>query len=117
MQGDLEQSNIVSGIGWAGTEENFLPTDVQKSRSESFAGFEKFVDAEVVSDFLSIRREEVLKLTREKAIRGYAYRGIERHTYRYRLSEVSADFSAFLNDRRSTITAAAPVSRRKKSNG
>jgi hypothetical protein len=87
-----------------------------KPTVEACAGIERFVDADVVAHFLSIRRAEVLKLTREKVIRGYAYRGQQRHVYRYRLSEVSADFAA-LHNSRSTITAAAPVSRRKKSNG
>jgi len=76
---------------------------------------EPFVDAKVVAEFLALRRPEVLKLTREGKIRGYAYRGQERHVYRYRLSEVSQDFEAL---GRATIPAAAPVSRRRNiSNG
>lgn len=79
---------------------------------------EPFVDAQVVSEFLAIRRAEVLKLVREGKIRGYAYRGQQRHVYRFRLSEVSSDFVALLTPARSTIPAAAPVSqRRKHSNG
>jgi len=75
---------------------------------------EPFVDADTVADFLSIRRAEVLRLTREGAIRGYAYRGRQRHVYRYRLSEVSQDFEALGH---ATIAPAAPVSQRRKSNG
>lgn len=76
---------------------------------------EPFVDAQVVAKFLAVRRAEVLKLTREGKIRGYAYRGHQRHVYRYRLSEVSEDFAAL---GRATIPTAAPVSqRRKHSNG
>jgi hypothetical protein len=76
---------------------------------------EPFVDAQVVSKFLSVRRTEVLKLTRDGKIRGYAYRGQQRHVYRYRLSEVSQDFEAL---GRATIPTAAPVSRRRNiSNG
>jgi hypothetical protein len=78
------------------------------------AQLEPFVDAKVVAEFLALRRPEVLKLTREGKIRGYAYRGQERHVYRYRLSEVSQDFEAL---GRATIPAAAPVSQRRKSNG
>jgi hypothetical protein len=117
MQGELSDGNIVNGGGGAGPEKQFTPKGAPKSTSDTFSGIEKFVDAEVVADFLSIRRDEVLKLSREGAIRSYPYRGQQRHTYRYRLSEVSADFAALLNAHRSTITAAAPVSRRKKSNG
>ena len=78
---------------------------------------EPFVDADAVAKFLSLRRPEVLKLTREGIIRGYPYRGQLRHVYRYRLSEVGADFAALRKPARSTISQAAPVSRRKKSNG
>jgi hypothetical protein len=81
------------------------------------SGLEPYVDAQVVAEFLSVRRAEVLKLTREGKIRGYAYRGQQRHVYRYRLSEVSADFAALLTPFRGTISAAAPVSQRRKSNG
>lgn len=79
------------------------------------AQLEPFVDAKVVAEFLALRRPEVLKLTREGKIRGYAYRGQERHVYRYRLSEVSQDFESL---GRATIPTAAPVSRRRNiSNG
>jgi hypothetical protein len=78
---------------------------------------EPFVDAKVVSELLAVRRAEVLKLTREGKIRGYAYRGQQRHVYRYRLSEVSSDFAALLTPVRGTISAAALVSQRRKSNG
>jgi len=76
---------------------------------------EPFVDANIVAEFLALRRPEVLRLTQEGKIRGYAYRGRQRHVYRYRLSEVSHDFEAL---GRATIPAAAPVSRRRSiSNG
>lgn|GEM_PF-2517066 len=79
------------------------------------SNLEPFVDAQVVAEFLSVRRSEVLRLTREGAIRGYAYRGRIRHVYRYRLSEVSEDFEVL--GRNATIRTAAPVSQRRKSNG
>jgi hypothetical protein len=78
---------------------------------------ERFVDAETVAAFLCIRRTEVLKLTRLGEIRGYAYKGQLRHVYRYRLSEVSEDFASFAYQPKGTIAAAAPGSRRRKSNG
>ena len=90
----------------------------QAYRADSLAApvtqLEPFVDAQVVAEFLAVRRPEVLKLTREGKIRGYAYRGQQRHVYRYRLSEVSQDFEAL---GRATIPTAAPVSQRRKSNG
>jgi hypothetical protein len=90
---------------------------VSRGKAESpalISSPEPFVDAQAVSEFLAVRRAEVLKLTREGKIRGYAYRGRQRHVYRYRLSEVSQDFEAL---GRATIAPAAPVSRRRKSNG
>lgn len=78
---------------------------------------ERFVDAESVAAFLSIPRADVLKLTRQGKIRGYAYKGYLRHVYRYRLSEVSADFAAFAYQPKGTIAGAALVRQRRKSNG
>jgi hypothetical protein len=75
------------------------------------------VNAESVAAFLSISRDEVLRLTRQGKIRGYGYKGYLRHVYRYRLSEVSADFAAFAYKPKGTIAGAALVRRRRKSNG
>ena len=76
---------------------------------------EPFVDAQVVADYPAVRRPDVLKLTRERKIRGYAYRGQQRHVYRYRLSEVIQDFEEL---GRAKMASAVPVSqRRKSSNG
>jgi hypothetical protein len=77
---------------------------------------EPFVDADTVAEFLSDSRDEVLKLTRAGKIRGYPYKGRQRHVYRYRLSEVAEDMAALRKPAQSKIPPAAPVSRR-KSNG
>jgi hypothetical protein len=58
-----------------------------------------------------------LRMTREGKIRGYAYKGRSRHVYRYRLSEVSEDFSALASRPKAIISQAAPASQRRKSNG
>lgn len=78
---------------------------------------EPFVDAKAVATFLSVSRDDVMRLTREGRIRGYAYKGYLRHVYRYRLSEVSEDFAAFAYQPKGTIAGAAPVCQRRKSNG
>jgi hypothetical protein len=78
---------------------------------------ERFVDANTVAAFLSMSRADVLKLTRECKIRSYPYKGILRHVYRYRLSEVSEDFAALAIQPKRKIPEAAPVSRRTKSDG
>jgi hypothetical protein len=78
---------------------------------------EPFVDADSVSSFLSVPRSDVLRMTREGKIRGYAYKGRSRHVYRYRLSEVSEDFSALACKPKATISQAALAGQRRKSNG
>lgn len=91
---------------------------VEDVSSPSFR-LERFVDAKTVSAFLSVPRADVLRMTREGKIRGYPYKGRLRHVYRYRLSEVNADFESFAcQQRRLTMSATALASqRRKKSNG
>jgi hypothetical protein len=94
---------------------------VASSRTESERQppfpLEPFVDADSVSSFLSVPRSDVLRMTREGKIRGYAYKGRSRHVYRYRLSEVSQDFSALSCRPKAIISHAAPASQRRKSNG
>ena len=103
-------------------QQNSLPNSGANANTLDRAEFrhtqeEPFVDAQAVAAFLSISRAEVLKLTRQGKIRGYAYKGLLRHVYRYRLSEVSNDFAAFAYQPKGTIAAAALVRRRRKSNG
>ena len=78
---------------------------------------EPFVDADAVAVFLSDTRDSVLKLTRAGKINGYPYKGTQRHSYRYLLSEVAEDMEALRKPAQRTISPAAPVSRRTKSNG
>jgi hypothetical protein len=82
---------------------------------EQFA-LEPFVSPEIVAAFFSVSRSEVLRMTRERKIRGYPYKGRLRHVYRYRLSEVSEDFAA-LGQRPNGTIPAALASQRRKSNG
>ncbi len=101
---------------------SFRPNQPSRSDSGDNVAFrhtqeEPFVDADATAAFLSIKRAEVLKLTRQGKIRGYAYKGYVRHSYRFRLSEVGEDFAAFAYQPERTIAAAALVSRRRKSNG
>lgn len=74
------------------------------------------MDAGTVSAFLSVPRSEVLRMTRERKIRGYPYRGRLRHLYRYRLSEVSEDFAA-LGHTQKHNSASSPCEPEEKSNG
>ena len=70
-----------------------LPRDRGNLPASPFP-LEPFVDAKTVSAFLAVSRADVLRMTRDCKIRGYPYKGRLRHVYRYRLSEVSADFEA-----------------------
>jgi hypothetical protein len=56
--------------------------------------FEPFVDADAVAEFLSIDRREVLKLTRNGVITGYAISGKLRKTRKYRLSVIAEEMTA-----------------------
>jgi len=94
----------------------FCGSEQSGSLHEPRFRLEPFVDAKTVSAFLSIPRADVLRMTREGKIRGYPYKGRLRHVYRYRLSEVSADFEALACSPKRTMRE-APVSRRRKSNG
>ena len=100
-------------------EMNSLPSVPRERASEPASPFplEPFVDAKTVSAFLAVSRADVLRMTPDGKIRGYAYKGELRHVYRYRLSEVSADFEG-LDSHKRTISEVALVSRRReKSNG
>ena len=100
-------------------EMNVAPNRLGEKGGTSSSSFslEPFVSPETVSAFLSVARPDVLRLTREGKIRGYPYKGRLRHVYRYRLSEVSADFEALASKTKGTIPKSALASQRRKSNG
>ena len=108
---EIEHKSLVSSHK-PGRREDSLSQTTQSSGKH-----EPFVDANAVAAFLSISRAEVLRLTRQGKIRGYAYKGYLRHVYRYRLSEVGEDFAAFAYQPKGTIAGAALVRRRRTSNG
>lgn len=89
----LGRNGVHDRSGAAGAPiEPFVVDDVVASRScdlpdskpecspELFSGLEKFVDADVVANFLAVRRAEVLKLTRDGVIGGNGHREQQRHT-------------------------------------
>jgi hypothetical protein len=77
---------------------------------------EPFVTENVIAEYLSIPRKEVLKLTREQIITAYPYCGRVRKRYRYRLSEVTRDFARFRKEGR--INRSSPSdSEPEKTNG
>jgi hypothetical protein len=77
---------------------------------------EQFVSVDVVAEFLSMERKEVLRLTREKKITGYPVSGKLRKSYRYRLSEVAKDIAGLR--RPSKIDDSSPSdSKPEKKNG
>jgi hypothetical protein len=77
---------------------------------------ENFVPQETVAEFLTLPVRRVLELARTGAIRAYPIGNI-RAKWRFRLSEVAEDITALRKPATRTISAAAPVSRRTKSNG
>ena len=77
---------------------------------------EPFVTKAVAAEFSAFSPRELLCLARQKRIRGYPD-GKIRNTWRFRLSELAEDVVALGNRSQYTLKPAAPVSRRKKSNG
>ena len=77
---------------------------------------EPFVPKEVVAEYLSLPVRKVLELARRRVIRAYPI-GCIRNQWRFRLSEVTDDIIALTKPAPTTISAAAPTSRRSKSNG
>jgi hypothetical protein len=71
---------------------------------------EPFVDADAVAQFLSMTRRQVLRLTRQGRITGYACSGIKRLTYKYRLSVVAQDIANLKKPVRGMIAAGSPRS-------
>jgi hypothetical protein len=82
---------------------------------------EPFVDADVVAEFLCAERRQVLEMARRGLIPSHPLRvqgSGTRKTWRFRLSEVSdAIAERTENAAKDTIASAAPVSRRRNSNG
>lgn len=54
---------------------------------------EPFVDADTVASFLGVTRLRVQRLTKQGRLTGHPLSGIQRITYKYRLSEVAQDVS------------------------
>ena len=53
--------------------------------------FEPFVDADQIAALLSESRRNVLRMAREGKITAYLMSGVQRHTYKFRRSEVIRD--------------------------
>jgi hypothetical protein len=77
---------------------------------------EPFVGKIVAAEFSGFSPRKLLCLARQRLIRGYPD-GKIRNTWRFRLSELAEDIVALGNRSQYTLEPAAPVSRRKKSNG
>lgn len=53
--------------------------------------FEPFVDADQIAALLGESRRNVLRMAREGKITAYLMSGVQRHTYKFRRSEVIRD--------------------------
>jgi excisionase family DNA binding protein len=53
--------------------------------------FEPFVDADQIAALLGESRRNVLRMAREGRITAYMMSGVQRHTYKFRRSEVIRD--------------------------
>jgi hypothetical protein len=71
---------------------NFLATPDREALSE-FGGFEPFVDEHVVARFLKVERRRVLEMARDGQLPAHPI-GRTRKTWRFRISEIDAQFNA-----------------------
>jgi len=88
--------------------------DNEPNRSINFGGFEPFVDEEVVASFLQITTRQVLEMARSGEIPAHPLgRGL-RKRWRFRISEVSAQFSNDTTRSRANLRTAVPGATRRK---
>ena len=73
----------------------------------SLGPFEPFVDENVIARFLQMTPRRVLEMARKKEIPAHPI-GHTRKTWRFRLSEIDAHFSAPKKQAHATMTAAVP---------
>jgi hypothetical protein len=57
----------------------------------SHADFEPYVSADVIASFIGESRRNVLRMVREGKLTCYPLSGSQRHTYKFKRSEVSRD--------------------------
>lgn len=75
--------------------------------SDEFGEFEPFVDEATIGRFLGLEPRRVLEMTRAGQITAHPIGGI-RKTWRFRVSEVAADFDRLKKPARATMPAAVP---------
>ena len=75
---------------------------------------EPFVSAERIAEFISTPRPQVLKMTRAEVIRGYPTSGLQRRTWKYRISEVAEDIARLGTPARRNVNPSSPRSSRTK---
>jgi hypothetical protein len=75
---------------------------------------EPFVSVERIVEFISTPRPQVLRMTRSKVIRAYPTSGQQRHTWKYRISEVAEDIARLGGAVRSIVKSSSPRSSRTK---
>ena len=78
--------------------------------SDEFGTFEPFVDEEVIARFLGLTPRRVLELARDSQITSHPI-GVTRKTWRFRVSEVAADFDRLKKPARANMPAAVPGTR------
>ena len=78
--------------------------------SDEFGEFEPYVDEEVIARFLGLTPRRILELARDSQITSHPIGGT-RKTWRFRVSEVAADFDRLRKPARATMPAAVPGTR------
>jgi hypothetical protein len=88
----------------------------QAARPGEFGSFEPYVDEFVIARFLQIEPRRVLEMARAEEIPGHPI-GRTRKTWRFRLSEIDAHFSALRKPVRATMAPAVPGTPERKHRG
>jgi excisionase family DNA binding protein len=92
----------------------FDPIEVEQTVQTG--SFEPFVDEEVIARFLGIKKRRILEMARKGEIPAHPIgRGRKRKTWRFRMSEIEAHFSASaVKHSGATMTVAVPVTQERK---
>jgi hypothetical protein len=80
---------------------------VEAEPSAKLPAFEPYVDEHVIARFLQIKPRRVLEMARNGQIPAHPI-GRTRKTWRFRISEIDAHFSAPKKQAHATMTAAVP---------
>ena len=103
-----------SGVVNEQTLEHLTGASIPSTPVADFRGYEPFVDEEVIALFLNVKPRRVVEMAREGEIPAHPVGRRSRNTWRFRISEIDAHFSAKENTTGGTLKVAVPGATRRK---